>query len=120
MLEREAILREVPPGAVEVDRGTIGECLFPESDNETPYTTVEYRLDGDKSQAVTWLAERAASTGWMPEAPQRGEPGSRPVAIVQNFVKDFGGWKSAMTVNAEEDGSLWVTLSADEDTSCPE
>ena len=120
MLEREAILYETPPGATEVDRGTVEDFLFPESDNLTPYTVVEYRFEGDKSQAVAWVAERAEASGWVPEGPQRGEPGAKPVSVVQNFVKGFGTWRSAMTVQAEEDDTLWVSLGADEDTGCPE
>ncbi len=115
VLADDPILHDLPPGSrrVEVIRQT--SCDHgTESDYGIPSVSETFETSLGVDEVIQWYADNAQRFGWRANSEPRswGKRGR-----VWNFVKDLGGWGSAMALIAEGH-EFTIDLQADLDNRC--
>ncbi len=115
VLADDPVLHELPPGSRHVETIRHTSCDHgTESDYGIPSVSETFQSSLSIDDVIQWYVGNAPRFGWRTSGP--GRPYG-PKGRAQDFVKDFGGWGSAMALIVDGH-EFTIDLQADLDNRC--
>jgi hypothetical protein len=110
----EVLAAQPPPDTGRASVHVVTGCAELASGDE-PGVTLAYALSGDGRAALDRYGSVLQTTGWRPHGREHAE-----LAVVDDYVKDFGGWRAVLSVSVALEALTVTARPAASDRVCPD